>query len=97
MVCQGFDLESAKGLLRAMRALVKAAQPERAEEEAFEWDPNLPKMEIKVGAKTLVGIQETLQSCEPRVQQMYATLIEGWNQAGGDGAVQPSWPYLSQV
>ena len=89
-VTETFDRECAKALLRAMRALAKAARPELAEEEKFEWDPNLPKMAIKVGAKTLAGIQDTLQACEPRVQQMYAILIEGWNQVGG--TVQCSRP-----
>ena len=35
-------------------------------------------------------MQETLLACEPRVQQVYTTLIEGWNQAGG--TVQCSRP-----
>jgi hypothetical protein len=35
-------------------------------------------------------MQETLLACEPRVQQVYTTLFEGWNQAGGN--VQCSRP-----
>jgi hypothetical protein len=89
-VTEAFDRECAKALLRAMRALAKAARLELVEETEFEWDPSLPSMDIKVGAKALAGIQETLQACEPRVQQMYAMLIEGWNQAGG--TVQCSRP-----
>lgn len=89
-VTEAFDRECAEALLRAMHALAKAARPELVEEEELEWDPSLPSMDIKVGAKTLPGIQETLQACEPRVQQMYAMLIEGWNQAGG--TVQCSRP-----
>jgi hypothetical protein len=89
-ISEAFNRDSAKALLRAMRALAKSVQPELDEEEVFEWDPNLPKMEIEVGPKTLAGIQETLQACEPRVQDLYATLIEGWNRAGG--TVQCSRP-----
>jgi len=89
-VTESFDRERAKALLQAMYALAKAARPDFAVEEAFEWDPSLPKMTLEVGAKTLAGIQETLQACDPRVQQMYATLIESWNQTGG--TVQCSRP-----
>jgi hypothetical protein len=81
-VTEAFDRESARRLLKAWRDLAKAAQP-FAEGEAFEWDPNLPQIDLKVGEKTLAGIQETLQACEVRVQHIYARLIEGWNQAGG--------------
>lgn len=81
-IAESFDLERAKALLQAMRVMAKAAEPELAETK-FIVDPNLPEMQIDVGSQTRAGIQETLQACEPRVQQMYATLIEGWNQAGG--------------
>lgn len=82
-ITEAFNRDRAKALLRAMRTLAKSAQPELAQAEVFEWDPKLPKMEIEVGPKTLAGIQETLQACQPRVQDLYATLIEGWNRAGG--------------
>jgi hypothetical protein len=82
-VTETFDRASAKALLGAMRTLARSVQPELAEEDEFAWDPSLPMMEIQVGSKTLAKMQRTLQACEPRVQQLYATLIEGWNQAGG--------------
>ena len=82
-VTEAFDRESAKALLRAMRALAKAVQPELDEEEEFKWDPRLPQMNIKVGRVTLDRLQKTLQACEPRVWPIYAILIEGWHQAGG--------------
>ncbi|MFC2029840.1 YbjN domain-containing protein [Chloroflexota bacterium] len=81
-VTEDFDLDAAKALLRAMRALAKTAQAE-PERKPFEWPQDLPKMDIKVGGKTLQHMATTLQACEPRVQDLYATLIEGWNQAGG--------------
>ena len=89
-VTEAFNRDAVKRVLRAMYALARSAEPELAEEEAFRWDPNLPKMEIEVGPKTLAGIQETLQACEPRVQDLYAILVEGWNQAGA--TVQCSRP-----
>jgi len=88
-VTEAFNRNSAKALLSAMRALAKTAHKPKPK-PPIEWPPNLPKPDIKVGAKTLAGIQETLQACEPRVQQMYAMLIEGWNQASG--TVQCSRP-----
>ncbi|TEU10416.1 MAG: YbjN domain-containing protein, partial [Anaerolineales bacterium] len=88
-VTEAFNRNSAKALLSAMRALAKTAHKPKPK-PPIEWPPNLPKPDIKVGAKTLAGIQETLQACEPRVQHMYAKLIEGWNQVGG--TVQCSRP-----
>jgi hypothetical protein len=88
-VTEAFDKQSARRLLKAWRDLARAARPS-TEEAKFEWDPDLPPVELKVGEKTLAGIQETLQACEVRVQRIYARLIEGWNQAGG--TVQCSRP-----
>jgi len=88
-VTESFDLESAKALLRAMRALAKEAQPER-DDEPVTWPPNLPQMDIDVGDVTLANMRDTLLACEREVQNKFAVLIEGWAQAGG--TVQCSKP-----
>ena len=80
---EDFTRDDVKALLRGMYALVRSARPELAAEEQFAWCDDLPEMDISVGPKSLTRIAETLRECEPRVQQLYATLIEGWNQAGG--------------
>ena len=81
-VDDAFDLDCAKGLLKAMDDLAQAAHAPRPKRKRT-WDASLPRLDITVGTETLDGIRETLQGCESRVQELFAVLIQGWNQAGG--------------
>ena len=81
-VDDAFDLDCAKGLLKAMHDLSQAAHKPRPKPKRTR-DSSLPRLDITVGAETLDGIRETLQGCESRVQELFAVLIQGWNQAGG--------------
>ena len=80
-VTKDWNREDAEALFQALKKLARSVQPELDVEEEFTWDPSLPTLDIHVGPSTLAGIQETLLGCEARVQALYATLIEGWNQA----------------
>jgi hypothetical protein len=82
VVDKAFDLDCAKGLLKAMHDLAQAAHKPRPKPKR-EWDASLPRLDITVGPETLYGIQDTLLACESRVQELFAVLIQGWNQAGG--------------
>jgi hypothetical protein len=81
-VDDAFDLDCATALLKAMRDLSRAAHKPRPRPKRT-WDASLPQLDITVGPVTLDGIQETLRACESRVQELYALLVQGWNQAGG--------------
>jgi len=77
-----FDQKRAGALLKALRDLAQTAHKPKPRPK-FEWDASLPPLDITVGEKTRAGIQGTWQGCERRVQELYALLVQGWNQAGG--------------
>ncbi len=87
-VHERFDLEKAGALVRALDALARSARPEPAETGEVAWNPQLPKLDIRAGRGTLAGIRDTLLGCEPRVREIFALLVQGWHDAGGQIACQ---------
>jgi len=82
-ITEEFGPEAAKALVRDLDRLAQAGDPSRDVEVVFQWDADLPQVDVGLTNESMHRLQETFRRCEPPVREIFARLIQGWADAGG--------------
>jgi len=77
-ITKDFGPEAAKTLVRDLDQLAQAGDPSRDVEAVFQWDADLPQVDVGLTNESMHRLQETFRRCEPRIQETLASLNQGW-------------------
>ena len=94
-ITKDFNQQKAEALISFMDRFAQAGILNIKKMDWIEWDSRLPKLKFEGDPLVKLNIRETLQTIEPRIQEIFALLIQGWMDAGGDiECLQPGRIYL---
>jgi hypothetical protein len=94
-ITEKFTYDKAEALLTFMDQFARAGTLHAKESDWIAWDSRLPKLRFEGDPLVKVNIRETLQATDPRIQDLFVFILQGWLDAGGDiECFQPGRIYL---
>ena len=93
-----FNQQKAEALLSIMDHFAQAGILNAKKLDWIEWDSRLPKLTFEGDPLVKLNVRETFLNLEPRIQEIFAFLIQGWMDSGGEiECLQPGRIYLKFI